>query len=93
MPIKEEIKALGFGVLEFNIQDYAEILKHLEKQLDYLSSDRSLYNKITERTAHANLTSAQKHNLFEFLAEQATRLERLRLSNNDLCPSCAPSAR
>jgi hypothetical protein len=68
MPIKEEIKALGFGVLEFNIQDYAEILKHLEKQLDYLSSDRSLYNKITERTAHANLTSAQKHNLFEFLA-------------------------
>jgi len=68
MPIKEEIKALGFGVLEFNIQDYAEILKHLEKQLDYLSSDKSLYNKITERTVHANLTAKQKHALFEFLA-------------------------
>ncbi len=68
MPIKEEIKALGFGVLEFNIQDYAEILKHLEKQLDYLSSDRSLYNKITERTVHANLSAKQKHILFEFLA-------------------------
>lgn len=79
MPIKEEIKALGFGVLEFNIQDYAEILKHLEKQLDYLSSDRSLYNKITERTVHANLSAKQKHILFEFLAGlNGIRSEELR---------------
>jgi hypothetical protein len=79
MSVHEEIKALGFAVLEFNIQDYAEILKQLEKQLDYLSSDRSLYTKITERTVSSNLTAAQKYRLFEFLAGLSTvRTDELR---------------
>ncbi len=86
MPYKEEIKAMGFGVLEFNIQDYAVILKHLEKQLDYLSSDRSLFLKISERTVSANLSAKQKHRLFEFMSKlngiRADELRKLALFSN-----------
>lgn len=105
MPIREEIKALGFAVLEFNILDYSMILRQLEQQLDYLSNDRALYAKIAERTISANLTATQKHSLFAFMAElngvRADELRKLPLFSNayglivplhSLLPSNAPVA-
>jgi len=86
MTVREEIKALGFSVLEFNILDYAVILRHLEKQLDYLSNDRALYLKISERTVAANLTAAQKQSLFAFMSVlngvRADELRKLALFSN-----------
>ena len=67
--IKEEIQALGFSTLEFDILDFSEIFRLLEKQLDYLTQDKILFSKITERTAQANLKSAQKQHLFHFLSQ------------------------
>jgi hypothetical protein len=69
MPVRDEIKSLGFAVLEFNILDYAVILRQLEDQLDYLSNDRALYLKISERTLSANLSAEQKHALFNFMKD------------------------
>ena len=87
MPIREEIKALGFAVLEFNILDYSVILRQLEQQLDYLSNDRALYSKIAERTVSANLSAAQKHALFAFMSEldsvRADELRKLPLFSNE----------
>ena len=69
MLVRDEIKSLGFAVLEFNILDYAVILRQLEDQLDYLSNDRALYLKISERTMSANLSAEQKHSLFAFMKD------------------------
>jgi len=67
MPIRDAIKGLGFSVLEFNILDYSAILQQLESQLDYLTDDVALFQKVASRTTSASLTPKQKHNLFDFL--------------------------
>jgi len=68
LPYKEEIKALGFSVLSFDIQDYAAILEQLQKELDYLSQPKALFQKIAERAAVSTLSAAQKNRLFAFLS-------------------------
>jgi hypothetical protein len=69
LPIRAAIKGLGFSVLEFNILDYSAILQQLESQLDYLTDDKALFEKIASRTKTANLSTSQKHELFAFLKE------------------------
>lgn len=67
LPIRDSIKGLGFSVLEFNILDYSVILQQIESQLDYLTDDYALFQKIAAKTQHAVLSVEQKHNLYAFL--------------------------
>jgi hypothetical protein len=67
LPIRDSIKGLGFSVLEFNILDYSVILQQIESQLDYLTDDVALFQKIVGRTVDANLNVEQKHSLYAFL--------------------------
>ena len=69
LPIRDVIKSLGFSVLEFNILDYSIILQQLEEQLDYLTNDLALYEKIAARTASAQMNPEQKHRLFDFMRQ------------------------
>ncbi|MCH2044036.1 MAG: ATP-binding protein [Saprospiraceae bacterium] len=87
LSIKEEIRELGFSVLEFNILDYAAILKKLESQLNYLTDDKAMFQKLTAKTAQASLNVSQKHNLFEFLLSlegiAAKELQNVQLFENE----------
>lgn len=65
--IKEAIQGLGFSVLEFNILDYAAVLQQLKSQLDYLTNDKALFEKLVAKSANSTLAAAQKHELFDFL--------------------------
>lgn len=67
LPIRDSIKGLGFSVLEFNILDYSVILQQIESQLDYLTNDAALFEKIAARTKEATLSVEQKHSLYIFL--------------------------
>lgn len=79
LPIRDSIKGLGFSVLEFNILDYSVILQQIESQLDYLTNDDALFEKIAARTKTANLSVEQKHSLYAFLKDlQGIKKEALR---------------
>lgn len=79
LPIRSAIKGLGFSVLEFNVLDYAVILQQLEEQLDYLTNDKALFQKIAANTKTAELTVAEKHELYTFLSQlEGIKNEELR---------------
>lgn len=78
-PIKNIVKALGFAVLEFDVQAYAGILQQLTAQLEYLANDKILFHKIAARTASATLTAPQKQQLFAFLRNlKGVQMDELR---------------
>ncbi|BDS12522.1 sacsin N-terminal ATP-binding-like domain-containing protein [Aureispira anguillae] len=79
LPIRDSIKGLGFSVLEFNILDYSVILQQIESQLDYLTNDYALFEKIAARTKEAVLSVEQKHSLYAFLRSlEGVKKEELR---------------
>lgn len=86
LPIRDSIKGLGFSVLEFNILDYSVILQQIESQLDYLTNDYALFEKIAARTKDATLSVEQKHSLYAFLISldgvKKDELRAVQLFNN-----------
>ena len=66
--IKKILRQLGFSVLEFNLEDYEVIFKSLKTQLEYLTNETALFNKIAAKTQNNVLNAVQKRTLFEQMA-------------------------
>jgi hypothetical protein len=67
--IREEIKSLGYSVLALQVDDYAAILEPLVQQLQYLSQDSALFQKISTKLPCAQLSPEGKHRLFAFIGQ------------------------
>lgn len=65
--IRQELKALGFSVLEMDVSDFAALLNPLKKQFDYLFDNNALIKKISSKTTDANLTTEQRKNIFQLI--------------------------
>jgi hypothetical protein len=66
--IRNELKTLGFSVLEMDVSDFAALLNPLKKQFDYLFDNNALIKKISSKTTEANLTTEQRKNIFQLLS-------------------------
>jgi len=74
--IAPAIKALGFSVLQFTVGEYADILKQLFSQLDYLTNEKALFTKIINSLTKSTLNpekgtlhTKDKHSLLSFFKE------------------------
>ncbi len=67
--ILNELKIMGFSVMELNISDFKDLQNALKGRLDYLLNGKSLFTKILPKMQGKPFTNAQKHNLFNFLSE------------------------
>ncbi|TAH28257.1 MAG: ATP-binding protein [Cytophagales bacterium] len=95
--LSEELKLLGFLVLEINISAFKEIQNALKGRLDYLFDNRILFQKITARFSllanHQSFSVRSKHTLFSFFQtlkevskEQLKEIALFENQNNEITP-------
>ncbi|MEM6724770.1 MAG: ATP-binding protein, partial [Bacteroidota bacterium] len=80
--IRSIIKALGFSILEFDLDIFSTILGQ-DKSLQYLFNDIALLDRLSSKTANNQLSSQQRNQLWDFIQQldgiKADQLKQLAL--------------